>query len=303
MTFRLRPPTEADLELLLELAREHALATGRDHTLTAQGIRDEWDAPHQDRERFNRVAEVDGTVVGTANVWNDRTMVYLGGYVTPSHRRQGIGSALYAWALETIDTMPGIGYIQCGHQVPDPDGERFVSTREGFTYQRSFMRMRHDEPHTVEKPSFGGGLELVVPDDPVAEMVRLRNASFEDHWGNVPWVAEDLARSIETGENDPSLWFFAAVDGEPAGVCRNQLFTDDQGLQRAYLGPIGTLRAFRGRGVARQLLRHSVAELVARNAASVTLWVDSENPFEATKLYASNGFTTRGEWRVFRRYR
>jgi ribosomal protein S18 acetylase RimI-like enzyme len=301
MAFTMRPPTEADLPRLVELSREESLASGRDHTLTEDAIREEWSAPHQDVVRFNRVVEAGGVVVGNANIWLETPMAWLGGYVTPSHRRAGIGAALYAWAMDTIPTIEGLTHIHLGHQGDDTDGARFVEALEGVRHERSFLRMRNEAPHLVEKPSFGDGIELYGPADPVAEMIRLRNLTFQDHWNYVPWTEEDLARSIESGENDPSLWYFASIGGEPAGMCRNQLRPDHTGVQRGYLGPIGTVRSARGRGVARALLRHSIAELVARDAATVTLWVDSRNPFEATKLYETNGFTVRGEWRVFRK--
>jgi len=269
--------------------------------MTAEAVREGWSEPRQDRERFHRVAEVDGTIVGSTGLWIDPTSVHLGGYVTPTHRRRGIGSALWGWAETTIAELEGIDHIELGCFREDPDGDRFLASLPGVEYQRSFLRMRHDAPDEVPKASFGDGLELYEPADRVLEMLRLRNETFQDHWNFVPWLEEDLRRSIETGENDPELWWFAAVDGEPAGMVRNQVRTDDAGIVRGYLGPIGTRRMFRGRGVARELLRHAVADLVARNVASVTLWVDSRNPFEATKLYRSHGFIERGEWRVFRK--
>jgi mycothiol synthase len=298
MEFSLRAPTEADLDRLVELFAEDAKLGNRDNSMSADDIVEEWNAPGQDRDRFNRVVEADGTLVGMSNVWVEPPMVHLSGFVSPPWRHAGIGGALAKWALGVVETLTDIDHIHVGHDASNEEASRFISGLQGFKYERSFMRMRNDLPGEVSRPEFGDALSLYRPDDPIAEMVRLRNLAFQDHWGYLPWTEQDLTHQVQIGKQTTDDWFFIQYEGEPAGFCRNTLREDRDGILRGYLGPIGTLRGFRGKGVARQLLRHSVTQMADKGANSVTLWVDSQNPFEATRLYSSNGFAVIGEWRV-----
>jgi ribosomal protein S18 acetylase RimI-like enzyme len=58
---------------------------------------------------------------------------------------------------------------------------------------------------------------------------------------------------------------------------------------------IGTLRAFRGRGLARLLLQTAFAEFGRRGQLTVSLGVDADNPTGAVALYESVGMQVRHE--------
>jgi ribosomal protein S18 acetylase RimI-like enzyme len=78
--------------------------------------------------------------------------------------------------------------------------------------------------------------------------------------------------------------------GEVVGalVARSD-FAEDPRL--GYVAELGVLRPYRGRGIARTLLRTSFADLHARGRTGAALYVDSESLTGATKLYESIGMT------------
>lgn len=299
--FTLRPPTEADIPQLLRLSEEESFEARRPHTTKPEDILEDWSAPGQDRERFNRVAVVDDEIVASANIYPKAPVAWLGAFVAQKARRQGIGTAIWEWMTDTFSGLDGIQEIEAGHRGGEDGSEAFIQSLGGFEFARSFLRMRNTSPHLIAKPEFRGGVELWTPRDHVAETLALRNTSFQDHWGFEPWTEDEVRHRINVEGQDTDLWFYAKVDGRPAGFCLNRIVSEADGTRHGFLGPIGTKNEFRGRGIARVLLRHSVAELAKRGTTSVTLWVDSENPFQATKLYRDNGFELHSEWRVFRR--
>lgn len=297
--FQLRIPTEADIPSLVELAHQEAREVGRPATTTEKEILDEWRMPGQEPAASCRVVEVDGEIVASANLWFEHPTAWAGAYVTPSRRGQGIGSALRDWFREALEVPHELTHLQTGYASTNPQAQAFVSKLPGFQHERSFLRMINASPDSIEEPS--GPAIRYEPVDLVAETLRLRNESFQDHWDYHPWTAQSVEHRLAARDNAADLWFFAAVDGEPAGLCINTITTDTDGIRHGHLGPIGTLREHRGRGVARWLLRLSVRSLVAEGVEDVSLWVDTINPFQATKLYRDNGFEPHYEWRVYRR--
>jgi len=82
-------------------------------------------------------------------------------------------------------------------------------------------------------------------------------------------------------------------------MCNTELLTGASVL-RGDLGPIGTMRAYRGIGLGRALLRHGTRDLAARGAQEVVLGVDSENPNGAVRLYSGHGYEVTHEGRAYR---
>ncbi len=68
------------------------------------------------------------------------------------------------------------------------------------------------------------------------------------------------------------------------------------GRREAYVGKVGTLREFRGRGLAAALLRHALAAYQAAGYDEAALDVDSENPTGALGVYERAGFAVESRW-------
>jgi putative acetyltransferase len=83
-----------------------------------------------------------------------------------------------------------------------------------------------------------------------------------------------------------TLWS-AWIEGELAGIGGLKILDDERGELKSFR----TADAFLGRGVARALLRHIVAEASARGLTSLWLETGSDDNFVAARaLYASEGF-------------
>jgi ribosomal protein S18 acetylase RimI-like enzyme len=116
----------------------------------------------------------------------------------------------------------------------------------------------------------------------------------------------DLEESFKRLPADPEMCAVAEEDGRvvgwtPAddrdhlvGFVRVQRY-DDEGRALGDIGPVGLRRAWRGRGLGRQLLRWAVDDLRRRGAREVYLSVEGEND-GALRLYESEGFGRDVEW-------
>ena len=93
---------------------------------------------------------------------------------------------------------------------------------------------------------------------------------------------------------DPSLVHLAEVDGEVVGDVVALSFAGD-----AYVAVLGVVARWRGRGIAKALLRHSFAELAERGHDEVRLGVDAQNPTGAVALYERVGMTPYRSYETF----
>ncbi len=92
-------------------------------------------------------------------------------------------------------------------------------------------------------------------------------ATFADHWGYVPETYETFVGEWY-GSSDwvPELAYLAWAGDEAVGHAAALEFAT-----RGYIGSLGVLRAWRGRGIAQALLHRAFADLAARGYPEVTL--------------------------------
>jgi ribosomal protein S18 acetylase RimI-like enzyme len=101
--------------------------------------------------------------------------------------------------------------------------------------------------------------------------------SFEE-WSNVLMNAADI---------DISLWQVAYAGDEVAGYVMSR--QDDPQGKHMYISDVGVRPAFRRRGLATALLRHSFAAFQARGAVGAALHVDTSNKTNAVGVYERAG--------------
>jgi ribosomal protein S18 acetylase RimI-like enzyme len=96
----------------------------------------------------------------------------------------------------------------------------------------------------------------------------------------------------------PELSALAIAGDEVVGF---MLVSDDRTPGRIEISPVGTLRSWRGRGIASGLLLY-VLDRCARAGVNVaTLLVDADSPTGAMRLYQRHGFRTTSTLHVYRR--
>jgi mycothiol synthase len=300
MTFAVRPPTDADLPRLVEIAQASSREIATEPTTTADDIRADWRAPHFDLARHAIVVQRGDEIAASATLWVEGDQAHGGGYVMPEHRGHGIGTTVLQWALDAARAEPDVERFYTWASLDMPDAIALVESFPGSEHARSFFRMRNDRPADVAEPVWPDGTELrpLRGEELVAAIVEAHDGSFVDHWNFTPIEPDEVRHWLEYPGFDPALVFVAFAGDAIAGFCVNHLMVG-AGFVRAQLGPIGTTRPFRGIGLGRALLRHSVRACAAAGVTEVTLGVDTQNPNGAVRLYTSNGFVQTHEGRAY----
>jgi mycothiol synthase len=180
------------------------------------------------------------------------------------------------------------------HLGQDDEDERTFLETVGFRLARSYHRMRLDPAAKAPDDSLPDGLEYLHGPQlsDAAEFVAMFNETWIDHFGFHPLTEAVFRHDLE---NDPDYdgdldMILKGSDGRFVGFSYCSL-TDDEPREGEVV-IIGIRRGFRGRGLGRALLGHSICHLRARGAAQIELIVDTDNSTPAEPLYQSAGFST-----------
>lgn len=248
-----------------------------------------------------RVFEVNGAPVAFGSVefsadGGDHARAVLYGEVDPAHRGRGIGRQVLAWQLERATeglagrAVPGFARVYRG--AKEPDADRLMS-RFDLRPVRWFEDLLRplDPPLDVPAPD---GVEIVPWDQHRhAELLAVRNAAFADHWGSVPVSATQWHDALTAEEFRPDLSVMALADGAIIGFSRNEFYAHDEelsGRRDGWIQLLGTLREWRGRGVASALIAASLDRFRDAGFTHAMLGVDRENLSGAAGLYRRLGF-------------
>lgn len=178
--------------------------------------------------------------------------VHVDGVVHPAHRGRGIGAALLDRARRRAAELGAELQIRVSELVPGAVG---LVESAGLTAVRWWWELRRD---------------LTAP-----------TAAVE--------LPPGLALTSLGPVYDPASW------DEPLRVARNESFaaaTARTGHRDLYVATVGTVPAWRGRGVAAALLAHALDRARARGYATSSLHVDAQNPTGALGVYRRAGYRT-----------
>ena len=215
----------------------------------------------------------------------------------------GIGRELLAWQQSRAQqqlagsdkTLPA--WILAYADERAPQNVRLLK-RAGFEVARYFVALERElsEPVPTVEPAEGIRIVPYTSELSAATLVA-RTDSFRDHWASQP-LSEEQWQSWLAGSFRPDISFLAVADGENGeevvGFVLCQVNEDDwesQGFTGAYIGMVGTTRAWRGRRIAPALLGRTLQACADLGWEKVTLDVDAENPSGAFGLYTRMGFT------------
>ncbi|NUS09616.1 MAG: GNAT family N-acetyltransferase [Nonomuraea sp.] len=230
----------------------------------------------------------------------DAHIMRLSGGVHPAYRRRGLGGRVLDWGVATAPVLsekayPGVPLEIQLHADDANAGLRALAERAGFTATRWFAHMGRSLKGDLPAFTPPDGVSVVTWSPEVDEGARhVRNESFVDHWGSVPHTRESWQGYIVGTRNFlPGSSFVALHEGRPVGVLMTHTFeayNEQAGERRAWIQIVGTLREWRGRGVAGALIAHALAAFRAQGFDTAGLGVDADNPTGAVSVYTRAGF-------------
>jgi mycothiol synthase len=228
---------------------------------------------------------------------------HVEGSVNPARRGNGIGATL-------VDAM--VGRVAEVHREREPSmpaklmlsGPSTNTTQaellesSGFHAERWSFVMRTTLGRVEGPPALPEGLLLKRYDESyAAAMHQAHNEAFLDHPNFTPWTDVMWKQWVTDSRNfRPDLSFVVVPETAQERVVaylqsnEYDAYFEATGRREAYVGKVGTLREFRGRGLASALLRHALAAYQEAGFDEASLDVDSENPTGALGIYERAGF-------------
>jgi ribosomal protein S18 acetylase RimI-like enzyme len=302
------PPEKADNPAWLELLVAIEAADHRGEQRSLAELDDEW-ASIWAHPRTDSVFVWDGarlvafgwlkTQAGTGG----RHKISCWGGVDPSYRARGIGRELLdlqvARAREIATTLDPASPVHV--EVDASAGQRALARlaeRAGFEARRTFLEVVRPVSEPVVDAPAVAGLELGGWASELDEPVRLAHIeAFADHWGAQPRSSEEW-RQWHTGHRsfrpDLSRLVWRAGAREVVAFVLVATYETDwvAGPREAWIQDVGTVPAWRGRGVARWAVTGTLQAIASAPDAfeRAILGVDAENPTGAVGLYRSLDF-------------
>lgn len=295
--YRSRPARASDLEAALAMLHARDVVEVGQPDATAGWIQDAWHSSRVNPRTDTLVVESpDGAFAAYADVTHidDPDYVVSWAPVHPAHQGLGIGSALLDWIQARAHGLPARALHQ---MVPaTDDAARAMLEAAGFHVVRTHLHMVWDladapppfaAPPVTIRPMRDGDERDVhhVVEAAFAEHFALTVEPFDVWWGE--WVEDPLF--------DKDLFLLA--EHPDAGVVGAACDFEDSGV--GWVGDLGVLPGWRGRGIAKALLAASFDAFASRGIATARLNVDAENETGAADLYRAMGMREHRRFLVF----
>lgn len=251
------------------------------------------------------VAEVGSVLVGFSRIRREvGTRLVVGVRVLPAWRGKDVERALLQWLIPRARGLPE-RVLDVAVWGVQPELAAVLEEELGFRFARSWWLMRVDLSGPLALPVLPTGVTLreFVPGRDEEMLTALINEVFHDHWGEGTHFLEEVKHSVGEPCFDPGLLLFAEAGEEAVGYVWS--WADPgrrsaEGSAVAYIGDLGVVSGYRGRGLGRALLLRALNDLRERGFAAADLEVDEPNAV-ARRLYESVGFREFLELRWYRR--
>jgi GNAT superfamily N-acetyltransferase len=309
----IRPVTLDDIPAFLPLNASHLIEVFGQSNVSEDDIRSEWGEPKFDLASSTRAAFTpDGTMAAFAEVHDTSSIPvrpYVWGYTLPEFRGQGLGTALLRWSVarahDVLTRVPDHARVVIESWANRKDtGTNALLRDNGFVSNRHSYHMHIDLDAAPEPVTFPDGYRVVTyneqPD--LEQFVRTHVASFRDHRGFVETPVKERVERwrhlMDSPYTDTGLWFLLLHGDEPAAIVIGNP-TDNSDADLGWIEIVGTVPAYRRKGLALLLLRHAFSVYWARGIRKVALGVDGHSLTNATRLYEKAGMHVGQIWDAF----
>ncbi|QFG68601.1 GNAT family N-acetyltransferase [Ornithinimicrobium pratense] len=305
--YRWAPVSHADLEPWATLVNHLAKVDGTGEFSSVENLAEELDSSHRDPQRDTWAVWDGDRMVADAAVsvpptpdYEGRARCSVSGGVHPDHRGRGLGSRLLALCEARgrellAERHPGReAYFSADGQLAGSSARELL-TDHGYAVVRHFNHLRRDLDDVADLPPGPAydDIELLSPGPGHEGATRVAHEqAFTDHWGSGPvapgpwherWVSRSARAELST--------IAVARGGEHDGQVVAYVLVGQWVDREAYVNLVGTVAAFRGRGLAAACLRRTIGLSAASGDYDVIdLDVDSTSPTGATRLYERLGF-------------
>jgi mycothiol synthase len=277
----LRPPTEDDAGAVARLMNEHW-----PEPLQEDVVRSRWSSPTFDLAQDARLEE--GGYAHVADIGGGRAWIDLQGH--PSAR-------LVDWAEERARAV-GARRLLSGFWLTN-DAVRDQLVSRGYLSARHSQRMTIELGELTEEPVWPHGVEVhtLRPGEERA-FYEAHQEAFEDTWEPIRETYDEWSHSLlRTPQFDPDLWFAGRAGSELGGIAICSVRRGDPDVGLVYI--LGVRRPWRGIGLGRALLVHSLRAFQRRGLERAVLGVDSDNPSGAHRLYESVGMVVTARFEIY----
>lgn len=281
------------------------LAAGAPRVLSPDELAEELELADLTQDTFG--VDIDGRLAGLAYTLHLPSEVseercYVFGATHPAHRGLGIGRAVLergvARARAQLASSPRDlpRHLRVERLEPAEDAHRLF-LRFGFQPVRWFEELRCP---IIDRAPTGrtapAGVRIVPwPDERDEELRAVKNTAFADHWGSTPTPPEHWAQQTRGfgARLDLSSVAIDEATGAVVAVCLCKRYEADDavtGRREGWIDKLGTLREWRGRGVASALIERAIEAFREEGLTDASLGVDADSPTGAAGLYRSLGF-------------
>lgn len=226
--------------------------------------------------------------------------IFLWGEVHMDHRGKGLGTFLMTWGekrareifAELPDNLPR--FIRIG-VIDTLKDRQALYEKHGMTPARYFYRMRRELSQQIPEAGLPDGIRLVrwTPELDEATL-SVFNESFLDHWGFEPLPLNTWKNWFSQHPEFLPGCTFLAMDGDKAvSICvsKDRLVENAKtGMREAWIQDVGTLRSYRGKGIASALMCAAMRAFKEKGYLNAGLGVDVVNPTGALRIYERLGF-------------
>lgn len=208
--------------------------------------------------------------------------------------RQGLSQVIQAAARQGL--QGGLAFVQV--MIDDGlEADRAAVEAAGFEMLARLVHMRQSPPRggAGEGPGLGWRTARQFDSRELAAVIAATYEASLDcpRLSGARAIDDVLASHRTSGIYRPQSWWIVDVEGAAAGCV---LMNDCTTMNAAEIVYLGVVPPFRGRGLARAMLRRAADDARARGLESIELAIDERNVF-AQRVYESECYrVTRRRW-------